>query len=242
MKAKTFNLTIDQRCTENWENMSASERGRFCSTCNKNVDDLTGLTPSEIIKLSSNSNICGRMSSEQLGTYTIYEQENSLISRFRSVIIGFFSLLSPMSYAAVQPQSEVVTIPKKHNETLQSNDSDQEPTISGILVDNYGNRLTFAVLTLKRGVTTIKSTISDEQGNFNMKLASTDHTGLTIEIDYVGYYRKTIPIQEDMINSPQKFKMREETHFYLGYVVTTPAPERDEDGAIKKEKGVRRKR
>jgi len=241
MKAKTFNLAIDQRCTENWENMSASERGRFCSTCNKNVDDLTGLTPSEIIKLSSNSNICGRMSSEQLGTYTIYEQENSLISRFRSVIIGFFSLLSPMSYAAVQPQSEVVTIPKKHNETLQSNDSDQEPTISGILVDNYGNRLTFAVLTLKQGETTIKSTISDEQGNFVLKLPSTDHTGLTVEINYVGYYIKTIPVQQEMINSPQKFKLREETHFYLGYVVTTPAPERDDDGAIKKEKRVRRK-
>lgn len=236
MKAKTYNLAIDQRCTEKWDNMSASERGRYCSTCNKNVEDLTGLTPSEIIKLSSNSNLCGRMSSEQLGTYTVYEHKISFITRFRSVILGFFSLLSPLSYAAAQSQPEVVTIPKKNTEKKQSNDSDQEPTISGVLVDDKGNRLPFAFVSLKRGETTLKSAMSDDKGNFMLKLASTDLAGLTIEIDYVGYYRKTIPVHQAMINSPQKFKLREEAHFYLGYVVTTPAPERDEDGAIKKEK------
>jgi hypothetical protein len=59
---------ISEPCHENWDRMKASEKGRFCSSCNKHVHDLTARTGEEIEHIihSSSDGLCGRLTGKQL--------------------------------------------------------------------------------------------------------------------------------------------------------------------------------
>ena len=50
-------LTIKEPCNQGWENMSVSEKGRFCSSCQKDVHDFSNSTLDEIKENDYNLNI-----------------------------------------------------------------------------------------------------------------------------------------------------------------------------------------
>ena len=67
--AKKIRLEIPTPCQENWDAMSASEKGRFCGSCQQTVMDFSILTDYEIaqfFKKPSTGSICGRFNVEQL--------------------------------------------------------------------------------------------------------------------------------------------------------------------------------
>jgi hypothetical protein len=67
--AKHIQISVDNPCHENWENMSASEKGRFCGSCQKQVVDFTGMSDSQVaafFKKPSTGNVCGRFMADQL--------------------------------------------------------------------------------------------------------------------------------------------------------------------------------
>jgi hypothetical protein len=41
---------INEPCTQNWDEMTLSDTGRFCINCRKTVFDFTNATDNEIIK------------------------------------------------------------------------------------------------------------------------------------------------------------------------------------------------
>lgn len=68
MKTKEFiQISIPQPCHEKWEEMTAVERGRFCSSCQKLVTDFTQMEDAEIIQfIKEGKGHCGRFSAAQL--------------------------------------------------------------------------------------------------------------------------------------------------------------------------------
>lgn len=61
-------IMIPKPCHENWENMTADERGKFCSVCATTVRDFTASSDEELINsFSSAADICGRFREDQLG-------------------------------------------------------------------------------------------------------------------------------------------------------------------------------
>lgn len=60
-------IQILNPCHENWEEMTPTEKGRFCTACQKNVIDFTTFSDAEIVAyLSKNQNTCGRFYQKQL--------------------------------------------------------------------------------------------------------------------------------------------------------------------------------
>ncbi len=61
-------VQIPKPCHENWDNMTAANKGRFCSSCNKEVVDFSLLTDVEVLNFfkRSTGNTCGRFSTYQL--------------------------------------------------------------------------------------------------------------------------------------------------------------------------------
>lgn len=65
----TIKFSVPKPCHEDWNAMTPSQKGRFCSACSKTVVDFTNLDNTEVQEyLSENkgSRICGRFTSEQL--------------------------------------------------------------------------------------------------------------------------------------------------------------------------------
>lgn len=78
MKIKKFTISIPEPCTEKWNNMTPTERGKFCSHCQKEVIDFSTKTDSEIANFikQNKGNLCGRFKTTQLNKeYNYTEQE-----------------------------------------------------------------------------------------------------------------------------------------------------------------------
>ena len=65
MKGK---FTIAEPCHEDWNKMTADEKGKFCDVCSKCVFDLTKKSQPEILEIyqQNKGNVCGRVTSSQL--------------------------------------------------------------------------------------------------------------------------------------------------------------------------------
>lgn len=62
-------LSIAKPCTENWNEMTPTQKGAFCQKCCKQVIDFTNKTPDEIRKTlleRKNQEVCGRIEESQL--------------------------------------------------------------------------------------------------------------------------------------------------------------------------------
>jgi len=71
-----FQIKNTFSCHENWENMSLTERGKFCGICSKEVIDFTVLTKNEIVAVFKQNNyqpLCARALPSQLNTVYLEE-------------------------------------------------------------------------------------------------------------------------------------------------------------------------
>lgn len=93
MKNK-IKLSIPKPCNENWLEMTPTENGRFCSTCNKTVRDFTKSSDREIVlAYNENPKQCGRFQRFQLNRDLIIPKEKkSIWMIFAASIISFLGL------------------------------------------------------------------------------------------------------------------------------------------------------
>lgn len=86
---KSFNLEIKSPCEEKFNEMTPNASGSFCSSCAKNVIDLSTKTNSEIAKFISHSkdknNICARLKTSQL-EQQFELNETSKITNFKYAV------------------------------------------------------------------------------------------------------------------------------------------------------------
>ncbi len=98
-------LRLDKPCSENWENMTPNEKGRFCDSCSKSVIDFTKMTTEEITQAlrESKGSICGRTNQRQLNTplMDVYE-ESSFKLPYSRIAAG---VMIAGSLAAVTPSN-----------------------------------------------------------------------------------------------------------------------------------------
>jgi len=64
-------ITIPKPCSENWENMSPTQQGRHCFSCEKEVVDFTRFSKQELLQYfskpkNSDHKICGRFNESQI--------------------------------------------------------------------------------------------------------------------------------------------------------------------------------
>ena len=75
MHQKPFKIVIDHPCQQNWASMAATEKGKFCSSCTKEVIDFTVWEEKAITDFFAainNQPICGRFRTHQLDRSRIY--------------------------------------------------------------------------------------------------------------------------------------------------------------------------
>lgn len=123
-------LRIGNPCNENWNAMTPTEKGAFCGSCQKQVIDFTGQSPSNIkavILENSCSEICGRIEQRQLdGLNNEYEAwrntENWSIQRATFYAFLFVFGISLVSCSEQEDASRIVELQKKAMEVVNKDD------------------------------------------------------------------------------------------------------------------------
>lgn len=90
MDKRNLRLSIPEPCHENWEMMSAAEKGRHCDKCSKTVVDFTGMSDGAITDyFEANTNICGRFQPYQLNRPLSHN--NYSLQKFSAVRTGLYA-------------------------------------------------------------------------------------------------------------------------------------------------------
>jgi len=90
-----YSLSIADPCSENWDNMSKTEQGRFCASCQKQVLDFSGLSDAQVIETirKTSGEICGRLGGSQMNReLTIARQINKNTPFYKRIAAAFLML------------------------------------------------------------------------------------------------------------------------------------------------------
>jgi hypothetical protein len=88
---------IPTPCNENWDKMTPTEQGRFCSLCSKTVVDFTRMSDDEVLNYFANhknENVCGRIKKQpQLPEITIRIPASTMHRRYNNFQMFLLALL-----------------------------------------------------------------------------------------------------------------------------------------------------
>ena len=196
MKNFTGYITIKETCHVGWENMTPSEKGKFCASCKKQVHDFTNSTVEDIkaAYIENNGNLCGHVPTKLL-------QEEYIKSEIRKVHFGSlktFCFASILCFGA-----NLFTINKAKASTLQnikktfltifSNIENDSITIKGIVIDKTSHLpVKFATVSLVQSNTTISTAIANINGEYKIKVPKNKYSKVSIVASFIGYTSEVI--------------------------------------------------
>jgi len=179
---KKLQLDVPIPCHENWENMTPVEKGRFCSSCQKQVIDFSRMSDREIALIfkKQSGTVCGRFMGDQLN-------RDIDIPRKRIPLVKYFfrfALPAFLVSCGARMQGKVKT--DKSKTEIISESTSLTFTLGVILPPEIEN--------IKQAVATPEAII-DEQG--------TDSAMVTGFIVGDTLIRKEVPVQakKDIVNA-----------------------------------------
>ncbi|RNL54028.1 hypothetical protein [Pedobacter jejuensis] len=172
MKTTQFEVTIQEPCLQNWDEMESQNQDKFCVSCNKCVIDFSNYSNAEIISTLANSKteICGRLSQNQLNQlnyYLIAVPSNRNWMKYLGVLaIG----------ASIFIQDVNAAVPVKYPNSISLSDvkpnlKDEKPSLNRVFYGYvfFGDNKPAAGLKLQ-----IKNTnytaVTDKNGRYEFKL------------------------------------------------------------------------
>ena len=233
-------LSISKPCSENYQYMSPTEKGRFCASCKKEVIDFTSLTDSQIREffLSQNSRVCGRLSSTQLSH--IYESSAKSHPIKHNWIAAVFSTLLVVSTSNLKAETtwkDVLRMPFNFKLSTCEKDrgllsSDSLKIVRGKVKDQSGETLPGAAVKLEG---TEIETISLSDGSFEIKVpAHLKFTAVVLQASYIGF--KTISKNLSNYKEGEQLTLTLTSENYLGMISidwpqTKPSKKKSKDKA-----------
>ncbi|GMN07689.1 hypothetical protein MTsPCn5_30780 [Croceitalea sp. MTPC5] len=169
----SLKISIPKPCSENWNQMTPTQKGAFCQSCSKEVLDFTNTSKTELArKLDTNQNICGRFKPEQLDT-PLPSITRSNFQR-NAAILGFTSLLA-------------LTIP-----TAATSQTTKPLPVHEMKDDFILGRI--AVQPVSKNTMVIRGVVSNKTQLLVGARVVLDGTEISTQTDSLGQYELTIPL------------------------------------------------
>ncbi|MGX7666383.1 carboxypeptidase-like regulatory domain-containing protein [Flavobacterium pedocola] len=211
---RSYNISVPEPCHENWQAMTPVEKGRFCTSCQKNVIDFTLASDTEIIKaLKTDKHLCGRFQKTQLDRDLFERKEKSSIWIAASTaVLSFLSIGNNVATAQEKPKTEQ-TDTKVISKKLDLENDNQEKEISGIIKDSSGIPLPGISIIVKNS---FKGTQTDFDGKYKINAKEGDN----LEFSFIGMKTQSIIVGKS--NSYCLTMNEDETiHVTVGIVLTS---------------------
>jgi hypothetical protein len=202
-------LQIAEPCHENWNGMTATQQGRFCLSCRKQVVDFNTMTDKEILQYLStaSSGICGRVGNDQINRDLIVPAKPGKIWwKYWMGVAASFILLSSRSHAQVKPvKPPVVCVPQITMGTIAYAPEHYKvgKDISGKVVDNDNNPVPYAEIFVKD---TKQEVMADENGMFSLQIRNLKHAVLCVSS--IGYEIQEVKINSQHASSSSKLVVK----------------------------------
>ena len=189
-------INIPNPCNENWNKMSSSEKGKFCSKCKKEILDLSKKSNFELVdKLKINQNVCGRFSPNQLNI-VLNPNQKSVFHKtsFYLTLLTLLGISTPIFAKQNFIKTENI-FPLKTRINLVENETDKDSIIiKGIIFDSLNNEPIPGV-NIKYDK---KIVLSDFDGKFEFKIHKKKYSKNNPLIFYsLGYENKEVFISKN---------------------------------------------
>ena len=174
--AKTIELSVPEPCHENWNDMTPTEKGRFCAACQKDVVDFTNMGQAELVaffRKKTSGNVCGRFYEDQLNNPMPVPVKRIPWARY------FFQITLPAFIASgkLMAQGKVVPEYKSNNTEItvlagfaavkeEPVSPKQITTVKGQVTDETGSGIPYASIINNK---TKAGVAADSLGNFSLK-------------------------------------------------------------------------
>lgn len=200
---KQTSLYIPKPCHEDWNTMTPTQQGKFCSACSKQVIDFSLMSDHQILNVLSHQSgkLCGRFDAEQL-------QRPLIETKIKKKKSWWMALTMPLLFLFERSEAQDTRILK--DTTHYEMDTtvlmgavarivpDKQIVMTGKVVDENNNPLAFASVVQKG---TIHGTTTDSLGNFSTIINSYDDSA-TLTASFIGFSStdKTIRVSDKNSN------------------------------------------
>jgi hypothetical protein len=186
MKSEVKHISIPEPCSESWDAMEGSEKGKFCQCCDKEVYDLRKSTTAEIhaAYVRASGKLCGVVSSNQITPQR--QLGPRLLRRFALAVMMIFG--STLFVIANETAGFLTALKANAKSVATQNDSLQTVTIHGMVKDSETGEPIFGAH-VRIGSTSIGAS-TDVDGNFSIEVKREDvesFEALTVSASYLGY-------------------------------------------------------
>ena len=196
---KKFSIQIPKPCSEDWNQMTPMEKGRFCAVCEREIYDFSTYTQRELLQhIKQEGKICGRVPANFIGT-TLVDIPSNTGLRFQGIIAVAINLLFLTATTSSQGQESVKTERvNKVSHVTQSPSVEKRKEagkneIRGQVVDEYGNAIPGASVWIRSLNLT---TSTDIKGNFKLALPEKHSKKLQVEVQFIGMETGEIRVKD----------------------------------------------
>ncbi|WP_027078043.1 carboxypeptidase-like regulatory domain-containing protein [Maribacter antarcticus] len=192
-----YEIKIPNPCSENWNQMTPTEKGVFCFNCQKEVLDFTKVSNYELsMRLDNNQNICGKFRVDQINT-EINSLKKNQVHRV-GLLLGLTSLLTittpvfgQSNSVQIEKTSPVIKIDNQKN-NHNPKDSIQ---INGVVLVTSGALPGVNIFIKGHSY----KTQTDFDGNFSISISQKDFKKkLTLIFSFIGFESKEVEISNDI--------------------------------------------
>lgn len=208
---KTYQIKIGNPCHELWENMTITEQGRHCASCNKVVVDFTHMTNTDIINYlleKKGQRVCGNFYKPQI-QHPITVHPTSVKHKWPVIaamlVAGLFSFYPVQAQQPTTGRQVYKTSIDKDlkRETEPGNDSSKVYTLT-ILSSTDQIPIPLAKVKIK----SFGEFVSDVHGNIKVDLTNKKiPQTFTIEINASGYEFATYQIKSGELTANRSYKI-----------------------------------
>lgn len=234
-KTNTMKLSIPEPCHENWNEMTAKQKGKFCGSYQTEVTDFSKMTKIEIKEFFINkatNNTCGRFDARQIAEFNRPEvKTRKRNSKPWWIAAATILLFAKQGFTQGRPQIDnhpkievsktavpLENLKKKMVDPGGEIKKDSLITLSGQILDENGNTLPFVTIKIKD---TKIGCLADFDGIFKLVVPPEHQDSLLLEVMFLGYEKLQYLVA---INSKSKnvgvimFK-ESQVHLLGGYII-----------------------
>ncbi len=211
-------ITISNPCSEDWTQMTNTDKGRFCASCQKCVVDFTTMTDVEIVRYltQQNGQTCGRFRKEQLNRSLKPPQMplNRWTKPFAKWVLASamsLSIWSPkMGFAAVpmvQTQRSVAVFEKEKKIQSVDNEILKDSTIiKGTVIDVIDKQGIIGCNIVIKGSTI--GVVTDTGGHFVLNIpVDYQQKTFTLVVSSIGYETHEIIVEPQSVHPYYSIKI-----------------------------------